>query len=118
MPSKPTPRRVQQLQRTIARIRQEIAQMEHVCSGSITKRTKTCGKANCGCHREPASRHGPYHEWTRWEDKRLVHSVISAETAELLGEAVDNYKKARRLLREWERASFEVIKAQSAPKGK
>jgi hypothetical protein len=118
MPGKSTPRRRQQLERTIAKIRQELAQMVYVCSGSITKRTKTCGKAQCACHRDPASRHGPYYEWTRWEGKRLVHSVISAETAELLSQAVSNYKKARRLLRDWERASFEAIKAQSSPKGK
>jgi hypothetical protein len=109
-------RQRQQPERAIARIREKLARMSHVCSGSITKRMKTCGKAQCACHKDRASRHGPYYEWTRWEGKRLVHSVISAETAEMLRGAVSNYKKARRLLREWERASFEAILGQTRPK--
>jgi hypothetical protein len=116
MAKKPTSRRRQKPELAIARIRERIARMSHVCSGSVTRRMKTCGKARCACHRDPASRHGPYYEWTRWEGKRLVHSVISAETAELLREAVSNYKEARRLLREWEHASFEAISAQTRPK--
>ena len=87
MPRKSTARQRQRLERTIDGLREEIAQMGYVCSGTVSKRMKTCGKAGCSCHKDPANRHGPYYEWTRWEGKRLVNSVVSAETAELLSEA-------------------------------
>jgi len=85
--------------------------MVYVCSGTLTRRTKTCGQARCACRHDRSARHGPYYEWTRWEGKKLAHSVISAETAEKLAEAVANYRRIRRLLRDWERISFEIIRS-------
>jgi hypothetical protein len=83
-------------------LRRAINQMDFVASGTIHKRTKVCGRQNCRCATDPAARHGPYYEWSRRQDGRLVHSVISPEQAELFTRAIQNYREIQRLLGRWE----------------
>lgn len=76
--------------------------MGYVCSGSITIRTKVCGKPGCRCAKDPSARHGPYYEWTRRVDGRLLHSVVRPEEAELLAAGIENYRAILDLLKQWE----------------
>jgi len=75
--------------------------MDLVAQGTLTKRTKVCGRANCRCAQDPKARHGPYYEWTRREKGRYLHTVISAEQANELGVAIKNHKRVLALLARW-----------------
>jgi hypothetical protein len=70
---------------------------------------KVCGKPNCRCASDPDARHGPYYEWGYMHDGKLVHRSVPAERAELMQHAIDNYKRARELLHEWELQSANEI---------
>jgi hypothetical protein len=96
----------------MASIRQQIAAMELVAQGTLTQRTKVCGRPNCRCAQDPNARHGPYYEWTRRENGRYVHTVISADQAKKLATAIDNHKQVLALLARWstETARFLNIK--------
>jgi len=83
--------------------------MDFVASGTIHTRTKTCGRANCRCAKDPDARHGPYYEWSRQQNRRLVHSVLSKEEAEVMAYAISNYRQIQRLMEEWERETAEEI---------
>jgi hypothetical protein len=83
--------------------------MDFLASGTVHTRTKVCGRKNCRCAVDPAARHGPYHEWSRRQDGRLVHSVISENQAELFARAIANYRELRRLLALWERETAEEV---------
>ncbi len=83
--------------------------MDLACAGTIYVRTRTCGKRTCRCHEDPSARHGPYAEWTRVREGRLVHSTLSAEQTERVTAAIGNYREIRRLLARWERETEEVI---------
>ena len=107
MPKK-SKRTAPDLTRPIERIRKQIAQMDLVAQGTVSKRTKVCGRPNCRCAEDPQARHGPYYEWTRREKGRYVHTVISAEQAEELTAAIDNHKRVLALLARW---SVETAKA-------
>lgn len=96
----------------IARIRQQIAQLHYLCSGTLVKRTKICGKANCRCFRDPRARHGPYYEWGYMSQGKQVHRMISAEQAALLRKALANYRVVRRLLRRWETETVRLMEAE------
>jgi hypothetical protein len=93
----------------IATIRRRIARMELVCSGTLLERLKTCGKSNCRCAKDPEARHGPYHEWTRREGGRLVHSSVSREQARQLQRAIRNHREILALLKRWERETAAII---------
>ncbi len=80
-----------------------------ICSGTLLKRTKTCGKPHCRCARDPKARHGPYHEWSWREEGRLRHKIVPPEKVDLLREAIRNYRTVQELLGRWERESASII---------
>ena len=100
--------------RPIESIRRQIAAMGLVAQGTLSKRTKVCGRPNCRCAVDPQARHGPYYEWTRRENGRYVHTVISAEQAKELVAAIDNHKRVLALLARW---STQTAKALSITSG-
>jgi hypothetical protein len=111
--SLPSPHaRLQQAQARIARVREAIQAVDYLCSGTLLRRTKLCGKLGCRCAQDPAARHGPYYEWGHMQGGKLVHRMVSARQAALLRAAIKNYRKVRRLLRAWEAETEHIIEAE------
>lgn len=75
--------------------------MDYACSGTLHSRTKVCGQARCRCASDPQARHGPYHEWTRRKDGRLMHSVLAPDQAALIRRGIANRRKIDELLARW-----------------
>lgn len=90
-------------------LRQAIATLDYLTSGTLLTRTKVCGRATCRCAVDPEARHGPYYEWTRRSDGRLVHYVVTPAQAELIALAISNYREVQRLLAAWERETAAEI---------
>jgi hypothetical protein len=93
----------------IAAIKRRILQIDRICSGTLLERTKVCGKTNCRCAVDPASRHGPYHEWNRREQGRLRHRVVTTDEARQISQAQDRYQALLGLLEAWEQESAQAI---------
>ncbi|MGH9339883.1 MAG: DUF6788 family protein [Acidobacteriota bacterium] len=98
----------------IARIQEQIGKLDYLCSGTLVKRTKVCGKANCRCLRDPQARHGPYYEWGYMSEGKQVHRMVSSEQAALLRKALANYRTVRRLLRRWEIETVRLMDAEKS----
>ncbi|MFV2074412.1 MAG: DUF6788 family protein [Thermoanaerobaculales bacterium] len=98
----------------IAAIRAEITACDFVSSGSLTRRMTRCGKAGCRCARDAKWRHGPYFEWGRMEGGRQVSTYVSEAEAAQLREAMQHYRRIKRLLRRWERESIRAMRAEIA----
>ena len=96
----------------IARIQQQIGQLDYLCSGTLVKRKKVCGKVNCRCFRDPRARHGPYYEWGYMSEGKQVHRMISPQQVALLRKALANYRTVRRLLRRWETETVRLMEAE------
>ena len=88
--------------------------MERLCSGTLLRRTKVCGKPQCRCAQDRQARHGPYYEWGRMKGGRLVHRMVSPAQSALLRAAIANYRTLRRLLRAWENETVTLIEADAA----
>jgi hypothetical protein len=97
----------------IARLRERIGAIEHLCSGTLTERVTRCGKSGCRCATEPQARHGPYYQWGHMRDGKLVHRTVSAQQATQLRLAIANYRIVRKLLREWEVETERLIEAET-----
>jgi hypothetical protein len=91
------------------RLRAAIDAMDYVTSGTLHTRTKVCGRSNCRCSQDPAARHGPYYEWSRREQGRLVHNIVSREQAALVADAIHNYRRVQELLGRWEKETVREI---------
>ena len=102
------PSRARVRERTRA-LRRAINALDFVASGTVHKRTKVCGRPNCRCAVDPAARHGPYYEWTRRQDGRLLHSVVTPEQAEVFTRAIQNSREIQRLLARWERETAQEV---------
>jgi hypothetical protein len=103
------------VQQRIAKIRESLASIDMLCSGTLLKRMMKCGKPNCRCAVNPEARHGPYFEWTHLKGGKLQHRYISAEQAERLAKAIANYRSAKKLMRAWEQETERLIDADTTP---
>lgn len=103
---RPNRRRVRQRTRAL---RQTISAMDFVASGTLHTRMKVCGRRNCHCAVDPNARHGPYHEWSRRQNQRLLHSIITEEQAKLIAEAIANHRTIQELLARWEQETAAEI---------
>lgn len=83
-------------------LRRVIDSIDYILSGTLRRRTKICGRPNCRCADDPSARHGPYYEWSRLENRRLVQSVLSKEQAAWVEHAIGNHRKIQDLLKLWE----------------
>ena len=90
-------------------IRAAINALDYVSSGTLHTRTKVCGRPNCRCAQDPAARHGPYFEWSRRIQSRLLHRVISEPQAQWVQRAIANHRLILRLLSEWEQHTAEEL---------
>jgi hypothetical protein len=89
--------------------------MDRICSGTLHRRTKLCGKPNCACRRSPKARHGPYYQWSRRKGGRQENMVIPAQAVPRFQRAVANYRTLRRLLRTWEEESARLMLLEAEP---
>ena len=101
--------RIKQVRDKIDRIRSALADIEYLCSGTLHMRMEVCGKPGCRCAQDPQARHGPYYEWGHMIGGKLVHRVVTPAQAELLQHAIDNHRRAKQLMREWEEQTERLI---------
>jgi hypothetical protein len=112
MPSRRPKAIIQQARTRIARIRDTLASVDYLCSGTLLERMKLCGKPGCRCAEDPAARHGPYYEWGHMQRGKLVHRTVSPQQAAILRLAIANYRKVKKLLRSWEVETERLIDAE------
>jgi hypothetical protein len=108
MPSAPK-NTLKEVRDNIAAIHQALVELEYLCSGSLSKRRKLCGNLRCQCRKNPAARHGPYYEWGFIEAGRVRHRMLSPNRAELMRVAIANYRKVKKLLKDWEAETLRLI---------
>lgn len=94
----------------IAVLRGSLGGFDYVCSGNLQRRMLACGNPTCRCKRDPALRHGPYHYWGRRKGGRLVQMLLTPAEAEIVAQAIRNYKGILRILRRYEDETVKIIK--------
>lgn len=90
-------------------LKREFDKLRYFCKGTVLKRMMKCGQQRCGCHEDPAKRHGPYFEWTYKEKGRTVNVRLSPEEAPVYQEATQQYRKLKSLLIRMEGLSRKAI---------
>ena len=60
----------------------------------------------------PAARRGPYYEWARMRAGKPTHRYVSEQQAQVLRQAIDNYRLVMKLLRDWEENTERLIDAE------
>jgi hypothetical protein len=92
-----------------AGLKREFDQLCYFCKGTVLKRMMKCGKRRCGCHQDPAKRHGPYFEWTYKAKGKTVNIRLRPEEAPVYEAATQQYRKLKSLLMRMERLSRNAV---------
>ena len=72
---------------------------ENMIRGSLIERYKQCGKTNCHCNE--GSKHGPtYYLSVSIPDAKTVLIYVSMENKVIVEEALENYRKAQKIIGE------------------
>ena len=116
MAKRSPPQVARQARERIGRLRDTLATVDYLCSGTLLKSLMQCGKLSCRCHQDPGARHGPYYRWGHMKAGKLVHRYVSAEQARVLRQAIANYRKVKELLRAWEVETERIIDAEAPRK--
>ena len=111
----PSKRALQRARERIGAIRTALGSYELMSSGTLSQRMMKCGKPGCRCATDPAARHGPYFQWIRMREGKPAGRYVSAAQAELLCQAIQNHRKVKKLLREWEENTERLIDATEPP---
>lgn len=95
-------------------LRRELAslapQMGFLLTGSVQSRFFECSRQNnCRCHDDMASRHGPYHYWTRKVKGKTVSVSLTDDQLAVVQEWIQNSRALERLLKRMRDESMRAI---------
>lgn len=108
-------RRAQTARQRIAQVRVTLGNVDLLCSGTLSERMIKCAKLNCRCPTDPAARHGPSYEWRHVRGSKIAQRYVTPQQAQALGQAIDSYRLAKKLLRSWEENIERLIDADYPP---
>ncbi len=97
------------LEEEYERLRNELARIGYICSGSVMTLYRTCGKPNCGCREDRNLQHGPYHIWTRKEKGKTVTRSLSKNKVEVCSEYIRNLHRMEEIIERMKNISFQMI---------
>jgi hypothetical protein len=89
--------------------RRDLLELDYFVKGTVLKRMMKCGRPQCGCHNDPAKRHGPYFEWTYKANGKTVNVKLTAEAAPIYKAATKQQRKLKAVLAKLERLSRTVL---------
>src|SRR5271157_2202804 len=101
----PSPAIVGSAAQRFRQAQQELQGLDYFLKGTVLKRMMKCGHPRCGCHRDPAQRHGPYFEWTYKVNGKTVNVKLSPQAAPLYLAATRQNRKLTAVLARMERLS-------------
>jgi hypothetical protein len=97
------------IERRRAKITAEIAALGLPLPGSLVERRTRCGNTGCKCHADPPQLHGPYLTWTRKVDNKTVTRTLDPEQAERLRPLLNNSRRLRELVSEFEALALRQV---------
>ncbi|MDY0288926.1 MAG: hypothetical protein RBR15_08890 [Sphaerochaeta sp.] len=100
---------LQRLQGQHQELANRIAGIGFIWPGSIQWRFKVCGKPNCACSKDPASRHGPYPYWTTKVNGKTVNKRLGPDEVILIEEWISNRKEIEAIMAEMKIVSDQAL---------
>jgi hypothetical protein len=90
-------------------IARRLGELGFALPGTITERTKSCGKQTCRCRDDPDQRHGPYIQWTRTVDGKTVTRQLTRDQLDRYQAWFDNTRRLRDLTDQLHTVSIDAI---------
>jgi hypothetical protein len=103
--------RRQHLERQIAKIKEDLAQLGPLHPGSLSRQYNVCGKPGCRC-KDPKNprRHGPYYKVSYVYRGQFSSRFVPRDQAKAVRAELGNYKRLRELTEKWVGLSLRLAK--------
>lgn len=97
------------LSRKYELLKQQIADIGFICTGSLMSVYQKCGSARCPCGDDPDARHGPYNRWTRKVRGKTVTRTLTDEQTSQCRRYIENHKKLKQIIAQMRQLSVQFI---------
>jgi hypothetical protein len=93
--------RLRALRTQIAAVKRELATLDELRPGSLSRQYTVCGSAGCRCKGTPPQKHGPYYHLSFTRKGKGRTRLVKKEELPSIRAAVANYARLRRLVDRW-----------------
>jgi hypothetical protein len=93
------------LQAELDQLKDELASVGFVCSGSVVRRYMPCGKPGCRCQADPPKLHGPYWQYSHKVAGKTITRRLTEDQARLYQQWIANRRRIDQLLARMEQVS-------------
>lgn len=94
-------RRIQALERRIARIKREIAELGDLRPGSLSQQYNVCGVPGCRCKASPPQKHGPYFQLSISGRGKDTSRFVRRNEVLTVKRQLRNFTRLRALVDQW-----------------
>ena len=105
----------EELNNRIGEIKNEIAKLGEIRTGSLTEQYNVCGKSSCKC-KDPddPQKHGPYYKLSYTRYRKSTSEFVRNEDVDQLRQQLHDYKSFMALKDEWIDRSIQLSKLRKA----
>ena len=106
---------VLKLERTIEKIKKDIAALGPLRPGTLYERHSVCGKPGCRCSRaKKPIKHGPYHYLSYTFNGKSYTEFVPREQVKAIKEEIHNYNELMRLVKRLIECSIKLARGKRA----
>tara|TARA_Y100000780_G_C13398387_1_gene307042 strand:+ start:141 stop:485 length:345 start_codon:yes stop_codon:yes gene_type:complete len=105
----------EEFENRIGEIKNEIAKLGEIRTGSLTEQYNVCGKSSCKC-KDPDNpqKHGPYSKLSYTRYRKSTSEFVRREDVDQLRQQLKDYKTFMSLKDEWIDRSIQLAKLRKA----
>jgi len=93
--------RLRALKAQIAEVKRELAKLEELRPGSLSRQYNVCGSPGCRCKATPPQKHGPYYHLSYTRKGKGGTRLVQKSDLPAIRAALANYARLRNLLNRW-----------------
>ena len=91
----------QRLENEIAKIKQQIVQLDDLRPGTLSEQYNVCGTPGCRCKASPPQKHGPYHQLSLTRRGKSKTRFVRRDELATIKKQLKNYTTLRELVDRW-----------------
>lgn len=93
--------RVRALRAQISALKRELAKLEELRPGSLSRQYNVCGSSGCRCKATPPQKHGPYYHLSYTRKGKGGTRLVNKNDVPAIRAALANYARLRNLVDRW-----------------
>ncbi|MGH8603137.1 MAG: DUF6788 family protein [Egibacteraceae bacterium] len=101
-------KRLDSLETRIQKIKEEIATLDELRPGSLSRQYNVCGNPDCRCKANPPSKHGPYYQLSFTRQGKSTSQFVRHEDLPAVTRQLQNYRRLRQLVDAWIELGMEL----------